>query len=161
MFIFLSSIYVYHLHPSHVFVLIFIVMVYACFLACSDYAVLALISFLPYAPITVEPICFERTFKIINIYHHFRGQHRIHRSAAARCRISPSGDVPQKLAMCHKPARCHKPAITIINSDALCIPHLSSDFISSAPPLSSQSISDVEYLRRVCDCIREKHRRSS
>jgi hypothetical protein len=45
-------------------------MVYACFLACSDYAVLALISFLPYAPITVEPICFERTFKIINIYHH-------------------------------------------------------------------------------------------
>ena len=32
--------------------------------------------------------------------------------------------------MCHKPARCHKPAITIINSDALCIPHLSSDFIS-------------------------------
>ena len=58
-----------------------------------------------------------------------------------------SGDVPQKLAMCHKPARCHKPAIAIINSDALCIPHLSSDFISSAPPLSSQSISDVEYLR--------------
>ena len=44
-------------------------MVYACFLACYDYAVLALISFLPYAPITVEPICFERTFKIINIYH--------------------------------------------------------------------------------------------
>ena len=70
MFIFLSSTYIYHLHPSYIFVLIFIVMVYACFLACYDYAVLALISFLPYAPITVEPICFERTFKIINIYHH-------------------------------------------------------------------------------------------
>ena len=44
-------------------------MVYACFLACYDYAVLALISFLPHAPITVEPICFECTFKIIKIYH--------------------------------------------------------------------------------------------
>ena len=57
MFIFLSSMYVYHHHQSYIFILIIIVMVYAWFLACYDYDVLVLVSFLPCTPIIVEPIC--------------------------------------------------------------------------------------------------------